>query len=85
MVTLHVGADTEQTTKALISFARMQCMQQNQFFLCGGWTNKAFINAICGYANREGLAWPAQLLILFRAFAPCIQNIETWVNTHAEI
>ena len=29
-------ADTEQTTTARISFLRMQCMQQNEFFYAMG-------------------------------------------------
>ena len=43
------------------------------------------INPICRYADREGLVKPAQLLNLFRALALCIHNIDTWVNTQAEI
>ena len=59
-------ADTERTTKMLIKFVRMQCKQKNQFFLCGG-TNKAFMNPICGYANREGLVESTQLLKSLRS------------------
>ena len=44
-----------------------------------------FISPIWGYANREGLVEPAQLLNLFRAFALCIHNIDTSVNTQAEV
>ena len=44
-----------------------------------------FKSPICGYANREGLVKPAHIYNLFRAFALCIQNIETWVKIQAEI
>ena len=33
-------------------FAQMQCMQQSVLY---NGTNKAFINHICRYANKEGL------------------------------
>ena len=68
--------------KGADQFARMQCMLQCQF-LCFG-TNTAFINPMREWEQGRHNQ-TCTYIQSFQTFALCIQNIETWVNTQAEI
>ena len=69
--------------KALISLCECNACNKVSFYATG--LIKHLKTPICGYANREGLVKPAQIYTLFRAFALCIQNIETLVKIQADI